>query len=229
MSRQLLPILAGLVGVGLLTLLCANHHRPHFEADLSGRTTEALAKAGVAGAAVRPEGQIVELNGVVASEEIKRRAGEEAARIHGVEEVRNNLRVEAGPPPMTAVERKAAEDCQAEFNRRLGQANVRFATSSARILAASYPLLDALAAAANGCAAARIEIGGHTDRRGGLEMNMRLSQARAESVMAYLVSKGVAADRLTAVGYGPNQPVAGNDTREAMSKNRRTEFKVKGL
>ena len=55
---------------------------------------------------------------------------------------------------------------------------------------------------------------------------MALSQARAEAVVKYLVSKGVEAGRLSAAGYGPNKPVADNTTVLGMSKNRRTEFKV---
>jgi OOP family OmpA-OmpF porin len=69
---------------------------------------------------------------------------------------------------------------------------------------------------------ARAEIEGHTDSMGSEQMNMALSQRRADSVMNYLVQKlGVDAARLTAKGYGPSKPVADNKTVEGRAKNRR--------
>lgn len=71
---------------------------------------------------------------------------------------------------------------------------------------------------------ANIEVAGHTDSRGSDEYNMTLSQQRAEAVRNYLISKGIAADRLTAKGYGESQPVADNATDEGRFKNRRVEL-----
>jgi outer membrane protein OmpA-like peptidoglycan-associated protein len=69
-----------------------------------------------------------------------------------------------------------------------------------------------------------IEVAGHTDSRGSDAYNMNLSQQRAEAVRNYLISKGIAADRLTAKGYGESQPVADNATDEGRAKNRRVEL-----
>ncbi len=76
-----------------------------------------------------------------------------------------------------------------------------------------------------------IEIGGHTDSQGKDDYNMKLSQARAESVKKYLIEKGIAAERMEAKGYGETKPVApntlnGKDNPEGRKKNRRTEFRV---
>jgi OOP family OmpA-OmpF porin len=71
-----------------------------------------------------------------------------------------------------------------------------------------------------------VEIQGHTDNTGPAEYNLMLSQKRAESAMNYLVDKGVDPARLTAKGYGFEQPVASNDTKEGRAKNRRVEFRV---
>jgi OOP family OmpA-OmpF porin len=71
---------------------------------------------------------------------------------------------------------------------------------------------------------AKIEVAGHTDSKGSDDYNMKLSQARAETVRDYLISKGIAADRLTAVGYGETKPVADNETEEGRFKNRRVEL-----
>lgn len=76
-----------------------------------------------------------------------------------------------------------------------------------------------------------IEIGGHTDSKGTEDYNIRLSQARAEAVRNYLISKGVKGERITAKGYGMGEPIApntidGTDNPEGRQKNRRTEVKV---
>jgi outer membrane protein OmpA-like peptidoglycan-associated protein len=69
-----------------------------------------------------------------------------------------------------------------------------------------------------------IEVAGHTDSKGSDAYNMKLSQQRAEAVRNFLISRGVAADRLTAKGYGESQPVADNATEEGRFKNRRVEL-----
>jgi len=73
-------------------------------------------------------------------------------------------------------------------------------------------------------AALHAEIQGHTDNVGTPEYNMTLSQARAASVVAWLTSHGVAADRLTAKGYGLTMPIADNRTDKGRAKNRRVEI-----
>ena len=73
----------------------------------------------------------------------------------------------------------------------------------------------------------KVEIGGHTDGVGGNGYNKSLSQKRAESVVAFLISQGVDKTRLRAVGYGEAQPLASNDDEdEGRELNRRTEFKI---
>ncbi len=74
--------------------------------------------------------------------------------------------------------------------------------------------------------AINIEISAHTDSKGSDEYNKSLSQKRAESVVGYLVSKGISSGRLIAKGYGKSQPVASNDTEEGRAMNRRVEMKI---
>lgn len=73
-----------------------------------------------------------------------------------------------------------------------------------------------------------VEVQGHTDWRGSDQYNQKLSDARANSVMNYLISKGVSSTRLKAVGYGEARPIASNETVEGMSQNRRTVFYIVG-
>ena len=72
----------------------------------------------------------------------------------------------------------------------------------------------------------KIEISGHTDNVGKPADNLALSNSRAKSVVNYLISKGIAAQRLVAKGYGETKPMADNKTEEGKAKNRRTELKV---
>jgi outer membrane protein OmpA-like peptidoglycan-associated protein len=72
----------------------------------------------------------------------------------------------------------------------------------------------------------KIEIGGHTDSDGSDEHNETLSQNRAQSVVNFLVGKGVKIERMVAKGYGEKTPVAPNDTKENKQLNRRTELKI---
>jgi osmotically-inducible protein OsmY len=97
--KMLLPVFAGLIAIGALTYFCANHHRPHFEADLTSRTQAALTAIPIPKAEVSAEGQIITLKGEVASEELKAKAGADAAQVWGVEEVRNLLTVATVPAP----------------------------------------------------------------------------------------------------------------------------------
>ena len=69
------------------------------------------------------------------------------------------------------------------------------------------------------------EVQGHTDNVGNAEYNQNLSERRAASVKEYLVSKGIAAERLVVKGYGLTLPIASNDTKEGRAKNRRVQLK----
>jgi outer membrane protein OmpA-like peptidoglycan-associated protein len=72
----------------------------------------------------------------------------------------------------------------------------------------------------------RVEIGGHTDNSGAETINQPLSQNRAKAVYDWLITKGIAANRLTYKGYGSSVPIMPNTSDEGKRKNRRTEIKV---
>lgn len=73
----------------------------------------------------------------------------------------------------------------------------------------------------------KVSVNGYTDSIGSDAHNLRLSQRRAEAVVEYLTSKGVAANRLTAVGHGKANPIADNKTEEGRARNRRVEIVVR--
>ncbi len=103
---------------------------------------------------------------------------------------------------------------------------ILFATGKAVIMPKSYDLLDEVATALKGRVTMAVRIEGHTDSRGNPVLNTRLSQARADSVKAYLVGKGVGSDRLDSRGFGPDQPLETNKTAAGREKNRRVEFVI---
>ncbi len=104
---------------------------------------------------------------------------------------------------------------------------VHFATASATILPDSFPMLQEIANLLRANPQIkRMTIDGHTDDRGEAEMNKRLSDARAKSVMLWLVQHGVEQDRLESHGYGEEKPIADNATGEGRAANRRVEFKI---
>lgn len=103
---------------------------------------------------------------------------------------------------------------------------VQFETGTAEIKDASYSLLDEVVAVLKDMPDIRMAVHGHTDNRGGAAYNRELSQRRAQAVVKYLTDKGIPVERLDAKGFGPDRPVATNDTAEGRAQNRRVEFKV---
>jgi OOP family OmpA-OmpF porin len=103
---------------------------------------------------------------------------------------------------------------------------INFRRNSADIKASSFPLLKQAIIVFKDYPALRVEISGHTSTEGKREFNMKLSRKRAEAVKAFLVSAGIDENRIGTVGYGPDKPIADNDTKEGTEKNRRIEFRL---
>ena len=101
---------------------------------------------------------------------------------------------------------------------------VHFNTDSATLTSEAKSILDGSLAAINGNPSSQLTIEGHTDSRASDSYNQGLSERRAQSVVNYLVSKGVSASRLNPVGKGEGSPVASNDTKEGLARNRRVEI-----
>lgn len=104
---------------------------------------------------------------------------------------------------------------------------IAFRTARATLRESSYAALDEVVAVLQRNPQLRqVEVQGHTDSRGNARRNRLLSQSRANTVVRYLVSKGIDASRLVAKGYGAARPIADNDSAEGRSQNRRVEFHV---
>lgn len=102
--------------------------------------------------------------------------------------------------------------------------DVNFNYDKATLRPEAHATLDEAVASLKEWGDGKVEVAGHTDNRGTAAYNMRLSLRRAEAVRDYLVSKGIAADRLVVKAYGESQPVADNKTEDGRFKNRRVEL-----
>ena len=126
------------------------------------------------------------------------------------------------PPPALEV-----NECQPALDGLLAKGRILFETGSANLSKESLALLDHLIEVVRRCREASIEVAGHTDSQGTPELNLDLSQRRAEAVTSYIGESGVDTTRMTSAGYGETKPVASNDTPEGRAQNRRIEFVVK--
>lgn len=122
----------------------------------------------------------------------------------------------------------SAEELDAALASLLQASPVQFDLLATRVALESQPVLDQAAAIMLSSPTARFEVAGHTDSGGQPSFNLRLSQQRADAVRDYLVLVGVPADRVAAVGYGEDFPVARNATPEGRALNRRVEIVVTG-
>jgi len=104
---------------------------------------------------------------------------------------------------------------------------VYFEYNQAVIQKMSYELLDEVAAVINDHPRIHlIQVEGHTDSDGSESYNLKLSQARAEAVVKFLVGAGFDPSRLVAKGFGESLPIDTNDTFEGKAANRRVEFTI---
>jgi outer membrane protein OmpA-like peptidoglycan-associated protein len=126
-------------------------------------------------------------------------------------------------PPNTKVD---SVGCPILFTKpALVLEGVTFEVNKAVLLPQSSATLDRVAQSLVANPGTRVEVRGYTDATGPASVNTRLSQARAESVRTYLISKGVPPGQVTAKGYGPADPVAPNTTAAGRAQNRRVELR----
>jgi OOP family OmpA-OmpF porin len=118
------------------------------------------------------------------------------------------------------------EQCRQLFTSVASERHVEFEHSSNELRSNAFPLLDEIVQIVADCPSAAITITGHTDSSGDERTNQSLSKARADSVFAYLVARGIAAERLQSHGAGSSVPLSTEDSARARRLNRRIEFEI---
>jgi len=132
----------------------------------------------------------------------------------------------------TGLEIDTSPEALARLEDRLrtavAQQPILFASGQATIDAESAPILEQLALAINAAPGVDVEVVGHTDGEGGVEINQDISERRAQAVVDRLIALGVDAERLRARGAGESEPIGDNDTDEGRAQNRRIAFEFDG-
>lgn len=206
------------------------------KAEAEVAATKAKVEAEVAAAAARAKAQAdaaatkAQAEANAAAIRAKAEADAAAARANanrdtdgdGVVDAKDKCPNEAGSP--------ANNGCPVEVTKEVKETmttamqNVQFETGKSTLKNTSYSVLDQLATIMQQHSEYRLKIEGHTDNVGSEASNQRLSQARATACYNYLVSKGIAPNRISAAGLGSTRPVAENTTKEGRDRNRRVEF-----
>ncbi len=118
------------------------------------------------------------------------------------------------------------EQCVERIRAIQAEGKITFDPGSVEINESAGTILDRIAGVLPDCRHVRMEIAGHTDSQGREEMNLNLSQSRADAVLNGLLARGVLISNLTAQGYGESQPIASNETEDGREQNRRIEFRL---
>jgi OOP family OmpA-OmpF porin len=118
------------------------------------------------------------------------------------------------------------EECVARIRAIQSETKITFDPGSVQISDTAGEILDEIAAVLPDCRHVRMEISGHTDSQGREEMNLNLSQSRADAVLNGLLARNVLVSNLIAQGYGESQPIASNETEDGREQNRRIEFRL---
>lgn len=226
-----------LVGAAATSLLAWGAHAlsgDNYIAGLQRAAEGALEDGGIAGVKVAmardPLARVAVLSGITDPAERARVAAALMGAVPGISGVRWADDAAAAAPasgdlaPAAGDQQVAA--CQENIDQVMAGKVINFASSSASMPSASLAVVDEVAAALGQCTGMSVTVEGHTDATGIPEANQALSQARADAVAGALSTRGVAAERITATGFGSSRPVQPGNDEAAKAANRRIEFRL---
>lgn len=245
-SCILIPLVFGLAVLISGYWLVRENAAERIENDLSYTSNQLLKEQQVGGVIVNMDGRDAILTGTVKDMQRSEEIENIIASLSGIHAVDNQLKIASTPaiepkPVMeptpvaekeitltseSEVEALAQPQAVGKILQSLDLSGITFLFGSDEITAQGTNILREVAGVLNGYPQFDIMVRGHTDSVGDDNLNLELSQRRAQSAMNYLTSQGISADRMSAIGYGGFEPIASNDTTEGRALNRRIEFAV---
>lgn len=229
-------LLIGGAGTSLLAWGAHATGGQNYVAGLGERSAQALSAAGIDGvtlddpAQYSPLSRVMVLSGEGLSAEQRAAAEKAVLAVSGVSAVRwAGASADDGlskpmSKPGDAATAEAVSSCQGGVDEAVAGKSINFNSGSTYMPDASLAIVSEVADVLKACEGLSVTIGGHTDATGSAEVNQNLSQGRADAVAAALTERGVAADRITATGFGSAQPKVEGDGANAA--NRRIEFTI---
>ncbi len=209
-----------LLAFGALAVYCIPTDSLHIQNTLETTTTTAIAAIPVRGVTVRVDGRDVVLTGRVTTESERQQAGLLTLALPGVRSVDNRIEVVAAAPTIAP----SVPQVQAQLQQILLDRTIEFETARAVLTPASDTVLEEIRAVLAQAPQLSVRIEGHTDNVGDPATNRSLSLARAQAVVDWLAERGIPRQRLVADGFGPDRPVADNNTVEGRARNRRVNI-----
>lgn len=184
---------------------------PNWSANVQKLITTELKQ--VSKGQLKIDGTQIDVKGEVSNEAQRQQiASDMANALNPTYTIKNGLRVSASEQGM--------------LDGTLANRTIEFETGSATLTPQGRAILDQMATVLARMTNKTVEIIGHTDNSGSRAGNIALSQARADAVKGYLVTKGLTPQAMATMGVGPDQPTASNDTDTGRARNRRIEFRV---
>jgi outer membrane protein OmpA-like peptidoglycan-associated protein len=250
----LIPFLLGAFGFVALYWYAKDSKAEYIENDLNIKSVPLLKENQIGGAIINMDGRDATLTGTVASQERSQEIEQIISALPGIRTVNNHLeiakaeviqeelKVEAlqkseqksepqteitlAPEPLTDTTAHVKVEIVEELLQTLNLSGITFHFSSDEITQQGKLILDDVISVLAEHPEFNVAIEGHTDSIGDDDVNLNLSQLRAQSVLNYLANAGIRTERLSATGYGASAPIASNDTAEGRAANRRIEFIV---
>ncbi len=243
----LLSLILVLVGFPTLYWFTKDSKAEYIQNDLSLKSNQLLKDKQIGNVIVNMDGRDATLTGMVTSQNRSDEIEQIIASMSGIRVVSNQLvvtKVEQVPAepkiimtpkvePLPEFEPESEpeietvkEEVVEELLQTLDLSGITFLFDSNEITPKGQQVLDDVVSVLSKHLEFNVAIEGHTDSVGDDELNLLLSQQRAQSVLNYLSSNGIQSERLTATGFGESSPIAANDSAEGRALNRRIEFTV---
>lgn len=243
---MLMPLIIGVIALSGLYFYNKDSKTESIENSLNFMSNELLKEKQIGGAIVNMDGRDATLTGTVASQQRSIEIEGIVSSLKGIRIVNNQLDVvepdvvesipepdpipepELEPEPEPVVEASPAPKAVMveKLLQTLDLTGITFKFGSNEITPEGKLILDEVVSVLTQHVDFDVTIEGHTDNVGNDDLNLQLSQLRAESVLNYITNAGIHAKRLTAKGFGESLPVYDNDTAEGRALNRRIEFNV---